>query len=154
MKVILNKDVANLGEEGEVREVKRGYARNYLIPQGFVLPYNKQNIAIFESRKAAIEKRKLEKKNHAKDLKEKLEALEIHLKMPAGDTGKLFGSVTNATVAEELEKLGFSIERKRIELPEHNIKMSGNYHAKIKLYGSETAQVKIAINMEKKETEE
>ena len=154
MKVILNKDVTNLGEEGEVREVKRGYARNYLIPQGFVLPYNKQNIAIFESRKAAIEKRKLEKKNHAKDLKEKLEALEIHLKMPAGDTGKLFGSVTNATVAEELEKLGFSIERKRIELPEHNIKMSGNYQARIKLYGNENAQIKIAINMEKKETEE
>lgn len=154
MKVILNTDVANLGEEGEVKEVKRGYARNYLIPKGFVLPFNKQTSAVLESRKAAIEKRKTEKKNMAKDLKEKLEAVEINLKMPAGDTGKLFGSVTNATVAEELEKLGFTIERKKIDLPEHNLKMSGNYQVKVKLYGNETAQIKISINMEKKETEE
>ncbi len=151
MKIILNQDVANLGEEGDVREVKRGYGRNYLIPQGLAVPYSKQTVAMFESKKAAIEKRKEEKKNQAKGLKDRLEQVEISLAVPAGDNGKLFGSVTNAIVADELLKQGFSIERKKIELPEHAIKMSGTYTVKIKLYGNETAAVKLSINTKKKE---
>ena len=154
MKVILNQDVPNLGEEGDVKEVKRGYARNYLIPQGMVVPFTKQNQAIFENKKALIEKKKLEKKELAKNLKDKLETVELFLKMPAGDTGKLFGSVTSATIAEELEKEGFSVERKKIELPEHTIKMSGSYAVKIKLYGNEVAQIKVSINTDKKTKEQ
>jgi ribosomal protein L9 len=86
MKIILNQDVANLGEEGDVREVKRGYGRNYLIPQGLAVPYSKQTVAMFESKKAAIEKRKEEKKNQAKGLKDRLEQVEISLAVPPETT--------------------------------------------------------------------
>ena len=145
MKVILNQDVPNLGEEGDVKDVADGYGRNYLLPKGMAVPYNKQNQAIFEHEKDAIEKRKGEKRKDALSLKERLESEEIVLEMPAGEKGKLFGSVTNATVAEELEKRGINLEKKRIEVPDHSIKMVGEYTIKVKLYEQESATVKIII---------
>jgi len=145
MKVILNQDVYNLGEEGDVCDVKRGYARNFLLPKELAFPYTKQYKAIFDSRKEAIEQRKTQKRKDAGSLREKLESIEFNFAMPAGDTGKLFGAVTNLTLSEELAKEGFSIERKKIEIPEHTIKMVGNYTVKIKLYEGETATVKVSI---------
>ncbi len=152
MKVILNQDVYNLGEEGDVCEVASGYARNYLIPQGLASLYNKQNIAIFESRKAAIEKRKEEKRKASLSLKEQIENTEVVLKVPSGNNGKLFGSVTNAHVAEELKVLGITLERKKIELPEHSLKMLGTYIAKVKLYGNESADLKVTVKSDKEKT--
>ncbi len=152
MKVILNQDVYNLGEEGDVCEVTSGYARNYLIPQGLAALHNKQNVAIFQSRKAAIEKRKEEKRKASLSLKEQIENTEVILKVPSGNNGKLFGSVTNAHVAEELKVLGITLERKKIELPEHSLKMLGTYTAKIKLYGNETADLKVTVKSDKEET--
>ncbi len=151
MKVILNQDVYNLGEEGDVCEVANGYARNFLIPQGHAVLYNKQNVAIFESRKAAIEKRKEEKRKASLSLKEKIEAQEIVLTVTSGDTGKLFGSVTNANVADALKALGINVERKKIELPEHTLKTLGTYTARIKLYGDETAELKVVVKGDKEE---
>ena len=145
MKIILSKDVQNLGEEGDIREVARGYARNYLIPQGFGVAYTKQNLALLEGRKKAIEQRKEEKRDRAKGLKERIEGLDIKIQMTAGDTGRLFGSVTNAMIAEELSKLGIEVERKRIEIPEHTIKTVGNFVVKVKLYGNEIASLKVAV---------
>lgn len=145
MKVILNQDVHNLGEEGDVREVAPGYARNYLIPQGLAVLHTKGNLALFDSRRAAIEKRKEEKKKDALSLKEKLDGLSITIETSSGDTGRLFGSVTNATVAEELGRQGFEIERKRIELPEHALKMTGTYTVKVKLYDSNVAEITLEI---------
>jgi len=153
MKVILNQDVPNLGEEGEVREVTNGYGRNYLIPKKLAVPYNKSSVAVFESRKSAIEKRKEEKRKQALGLKERLESEEIIMQMPAGESGKLFGSVTNATIMEELEKRGVSIEKKRIEVPEHTIKQTGNYTIKVRLYDNESAEVKVSVQNEDKEKE-
>ncbi len=153
MKVILNQDVYNLGEEGDVREVARGYARNYLISQGFASLYNKQTVAIFESRKIAIEKRKEEKRQASLSLKEKIQGVEVILRVPSGEKGKLFGSVTNANVAEGLKSLGIAMERKKIELPDHSLKMLGTYTARIKLYGNETADLKVIVKSDKdKET--
>lgn len=150
MKIILNQDVYNLGEEGDVCVVTNGYARNFLIPQKFASIFNKQNIAVFESRKAAIQKRKEEKRLASAGLKEKIEAITLELKVSSGDTGKLFGSVTNAKIAEELKKSGIVLERKKIELPGHTIKMIGQFVAKIKLYGNESADLKIIIKSDKK----
>lgn len=145
MKIILSKDVQNLGEEGDIREVARGYARNYLIPQGFGVAYTKQNLALLEGRKKAIEQRKEEKRDRAKGLKERIEGLDITIQMTAGETGRLFGSVTNAMIVEELSKLGIEVERKRIEIPEHTIKTVGNFVVKVKLYGSEIASLKVTV---------
>jgi len=107
MKVILNKDLAPLGEEGDVKDVARGYARNYLFPRGIALPYNDKTAKLFESRREEIEARKAEKRKDALSLKERLEELTLELTMPAGANGKLYGAVTSQTVAEELGKLGF-----------------------------------------------
>lgn len=145
MKIILNKDVQNLGEEGDIREVARGYARNYLIPKGFGVAYTKQNLALLEGRRKAIEKRKEEKRDRAAGLRERIEALSLTIPMTVGETGRLFGSVTNAMISEELAKLGVEVERKRIEIPEHTIKMVGNYVVKVRLYGSEVASLKVSV---------
>ena len=92
MKIILNQDVVNLGEEGDVCVVKDGYARNYLLPTGAAVIYNKANAALFASRAEAIEKRKVAKRAEAASLKEKLDAITLEIVVPAGESGKLFGS--------------------------------------------------------------
>lgn len=145
MKIILNQDVHALGEEGDVVVVKDGYARNYLLPKGYAVLFNKANQALFASRAAAIEKRKEEKRKAAASVKERLDAMSLTLVVSAGDSGKLFGSVTNHMVQEALAKEGIDIERKRIEVASHAIKMIGSYSVKVRLYEGETAQVKIEV---------
>lgn len=145
MKVILNKDVKHLGEEGDVKDVANGYARNYLFPRELALPCNDMTLAFFESRKAEIEAKKAEKRATAASLKDKLEALVITLVMPAGNNGKLYGAVTNQTIADELIKLGFEIERKRIELPGLTFKSVGKYTVTVKLYESATATLQVVV---------
>lgn len=145
MKVILNQDVVGLGEEGDLKEVASGYARNYLLPRKLAVPYTRQYLVALEQRKSAIEARKEEKRREAMSLKERLETEEILFTMPAGENGKLFGSVNNSLIAQELEKKGYSIEKKRIEVPEHNIRQVGAHTVKIKLYGNEEASVKVTV---------
>ena len=145
MKVILNQDVTGLGEEGDIREVANGYARNYLLPKNLALPYTKKNLTQLEARRTAIESRKEEKRREAMSVKERLESEELVFTMPAGDSGKLFGSVNNAMVVQELEKRGYSIEKKRVEVPEHNIRMIGSYAVKVKLYGNEEAELNVVV---------
>ena len=138
MKVILNEDVKYLGEEGDVKNVANGYARNFLLPRGLVVPYNDATVAIFEARKADIEARKEVKRQNARSLKEKLESASFEIVMPAGNNGKLYGAVTTTVIADLLEKQGFEIEKKRIDIPGLAIKSVGNYHTTIKLYESQT----------------
>ena len=145
MKVILNKDLSTLGEEGDVRDVARGYARNYLFPRGIALPYTPKTVKLFESRKEEIEKRKILKRQDAQSIKEKLESLEITITMPAGANGKLYGAVTSQTLADELGKQGFQIERKRIELAGNSIKNIGKYKAAVKLYENSSAEIHITV---------
>ena len=145
MKVILNQDVKHLGEEGDVKVVANGYARNYLLPRNLALPYNEMTVAYFEGRKAEIEARKAEKRKDAASLKDKLEAFTVSLVMPAGPNGKLYGAVTNQTVADELHKNGFDIERKRVEIPGNVIKSVGKYHVTVRLYEAATAELKIEV---------
>jgi large subunit ribosomal protein L9 len=145
MKVILYQDVTGLGEEGDIKEVARGYARNFLLPKRLAVPHTKENLAVLEHRRAAIEKRKDGKRQEALGLKERLEAEQITFSVPAGENGKLFGSVSNALVATELEKRGYQIEKKRIEIPEHTIRAVGTYKVKVKLYDKEEATVKVVV---------
>ncbi|EID84283.1 ribosomal protein L9 [Treponema sp. JC4] len=145
MKVILNVDVKSLGEEGDVKNVANGYARNYLLPRNLAVPYNEATVAIFEARKAEIEARKEQKRKDSASLKEKLEALNLELVMPAAANGKLFGAVTSNVVMEALAKQGFEIERKRIEIAGSSIKQVGNYHVNVKLYEAQVAEVKLSV---------
>lgn len=145
MKIILNQDVPNLGEEGDVCVVKDGYARNYLLPTGAAVLYTNENLSIFKSRAAAIEKRKVAKREASASLKEKLDNVTLQVVVSAGESGKLFGSVTALMIQEELAKLGFEIERKRIEVATHSIKMTGTYSARIHLYESESSVIKLNV---------
>jgi large subunit ribosomal protein L9 len=153
MKVFLNKDHSPLGEEGDVKDVAKGYARNYLFPRGIALPYSPQTVKMFEARKDQIEEKKAQKRHDALGLKEKLESLELTLAMPAGANGRLYGSVTSQTVADELAKQGFQIERKRIDLAGTGIKTVGKFKAVIKLYENSYAEIQITIAGQEIKTE-
>ncbi len=154
MKVILNVDVKSLGEEGDVKNVANGYARNFLLPRNLAVPYNEATVAIFEARKAEIEARKELKRKDSASLKEKLEAAELEITMPAGANGKLYGAVTTHVVADALKKNGFDIERKRIDLPGLAIKSVGTYKAIIKLYEAQTAEIHVVVKAQIEEKKE
>ena len=145
MKVILNKDVNHLGEEGDVKIVANGYARNYLFPRSLALPYTPEVVAIFEGRKAEIEARKAAKREAAKSDKEKLEALALSITVPASAGGKLYGAVSAQTVIDLLAKEGFEFERKRVEIPGNAIKQTGSYKVNVKLYENAVAEVHIEV---------
>ncbi|MDR2797536.1 MAG: 50S ribosomal protein L9 [Treponema sp.] len=153
MKVILNKDLPTLGEEGDIKEVAKGYARNFLFPRSIALPYTERTSALFEARRGEIEIRKADKRKDAASIKEKLESLDLVITMPAGANGKLYGAVTNQTVADELTKLGFQVERKRIELTGNTLKSVGKYKITVKLYESAAAEVNLTVQGQVLKTE-
>ncbi|MDR1128284.1 MAG: 50S ribosomal protein L9 [Treponema sp.] len=153
MKVILNKDLNPLGEEGDIKEVAKGYARNYLFPRGIALPYTEKTVKLFEARREEIEARKAAKRQDASGIKEKLEALELVLSMPAGANGKLYGAVTSQTVVEELARQGFPTERKKVELPGNTFKSVGKYKVTVKLYESASAEVSVTVQAQIIKTE-
>jgi len=145
MKIILYKDVSNLGEEGDIRVVANGYARNYLIPQKFAVRYTKSTEIELAQKQQSIARRKKEKSNDAADLKSRIEALEMELAVAAGEKGKLFGSVTSSAIVDYLQSQGVEIERKKVELPDGGIKLIGTHSVKIKLYGGEEALLKVNV---------
>lgn len=116
MQVILLERVAKLGQMGEVVEVKPGYARNYLLPQGKALTASAANIAQFESQKAQLEARNLESKKEAEALAAKLEGQQFVVIRSASDSGALYGSVTPRDAAEVATEGGFSVDKKQIVL--------------------------------------
>lgn len=148
MKVILTQDVINLGEEGDVVVAKDGYARNYLLPTGSAIRFNKTNMAIVKSRAKAIEMRKDEKRKASQSLAERLNELEIKLVVSAGDSGKLFGSVTSLMVQEALAKEGIEIERKKIDISSQMVKMVGSYTVRVHLYENDFATIKLEVESE------
>ncbi len=145
MKIILNQDVVHVGEEGDVVTVKDGYARNYLLPTGAAVIYNRTNAAIFDQKREQIEKRKIEKREASASLKEKLDKVSLTIVVPAGESGKLFGSVTSLMVQEALKKEGFDIEKKKLDVPTHAIKMTGTYQIIAHLYENDKSV--IALNV-------
>jgi large subunit ribosomal protein L9 len=145
MKIILNQDVANLGELGDMKDVAAGYARNFLLPRGLAVPFTSRTVAAFEKRKSEIEAHKQEKRSASNGLKEKIEALDITILVPAGENGKLYGAVTNQTIVDELGKLGLQIDRKKVEIHDRVIKSAGKYSVQIKLYERDEAILKVNV---------
>ncbi len=148
MKVILEQRVEKLGLPGDVVDVADGYARNYLIPKKLASPATKHNVERLKKKLEKLRELYTKEIEEAKRIAEKLENFELKMKMPAGEEGKLFGSVTAQTIADELNSQGISVDKKKILLDEH-IKQLGEYKVDIKVHPEVTASLKIIV--EKKE---
>lgn len=134
MNIILKKDVENLGLEFDIVSVKPGYARNFLMPQGYALLATPKNKAALE---ATLEARKEEEAKLIAEANAKVEQLKkttITIEAKAGNNGKLFGSINNANLSEELAKAGVIIDRKYIKIPGNSIKRTGTVEALIRLH--------------------
>ncbi|MFN4123266.1 MAG: 50S ribosomal protein L9 [Flavobacteriales bacterium] len=134
MEIILKQDIKNLGLKDEIVKVRDGYGRNFLIPQGMAIVANASNRKMHEEtlRQRAHKEEKLI--NDAKAAVEKLTTVKISVGAKAGESGKIFGSVTAIQLAEGLKKVGFDIDRKNITLNEEHIKSLGTYTAKVRIY--------------------
>ena len=145
MQVILLEKINHLGELGAVVKVKDGYARNFLIPQGHAKRATKAAIAEFETRRAELEKAQAERIAAAQDLAAKLNGQVIEIASKAGVDGRLFGSVTNADIAEAIDKLGFTIKKSQVRTPLGAIKSVGEYPIVIGLMTDITAEMMVKV---------
>jgi large subunit ribosomal protein L9 len=146
MKVILTQEVSGLGSPGDVVEVKDGYGRNYLLPQGFGIRWTKGAEKQVTSIKRARSAREIRDLGHANEVKGQLEGLKVSLQARAGDGGRLFGSVTPAEVVDAVKAAGGpSLDRRRLELPGH-IKSIGAYPVKVRLHPEVTATFDLSVN--------
>ncbi len=144
MQVILMERVAKLGQMGEIVNVKQGYARNYLLPQGKAKRASEANIALFEAQKAQLEARNLETKAEAEKLAEKLGGQQFVVIRTASDAGSLYGSVTVRDAAEAATAEGFSIDRKQVAL-NAPIKELGLHSVTVRLHPE--VEVSIELNV-------
>jgi len=148
MQIILLEKVVNLGQLGEVVKVKDGYARNYLIPQGKARRATKDAIADFETRRAELEKAQADRLSAAQAAADKLNGSTVSLTEKAGVDGRLFGSVTNFTVADALKGQGHEVDRSMVRMPEGPIKAIGEYEVQVALHSDIVADVKVTVEAE------
>lgn len=145
MQIILMEKVTNLGQLGDIVKVKSGFARNYLIPQGKAKRATEQAIAEFQSRRAELEKKQAAALAAAQAVAAKLDGLLVQISQKVGSDGKLFGSVTNANIAEALAGLGFTVERSMIRMPNGQLKQVGDYPLTIALSSDVTANITVSV---------
>ena len=145
MQIILMEKITNLGQLGDVVNVKSGFARNYLIPQGKARRATEQAIAEFKLKRAELEKKQAAVLAAAQAVAVKLEGLLVQITQKAGSDGKLFGSVTNANIAEALAALGFTVERAMIRMPNGQLKQVGDYPMTIALNSDVTANITVSV---------
>ena len=144
MKVILAQDMESLGLGGEIVNVAKGYARNYLIPKGIALEATQQNIRLTEMQRKNIEIKRIKAKEDAVNVKERLSGVSVTIAQKVGEEDKLYGSVTTMDIAEQLEKQGITVERRRITL-DKPIKSLGEFAATVKLHPDVTASIKVVV---------
>ncbi len=145
MEIILMDKVGKLGNLGDVVRVKDGYARNYLIPQGLAKRANKANIAEFEARKAELETQAAEKLAAASARAEALADITVTIRQKAGVDGRLFGSVTNADIADALTAAGHAVNKTEVRLPEGPFKALGEYPASVFLHTDVTCEITVVV---------
>ncbi|HHU53766.1 MAG TPA: 50S ribosomal protein L9 [Clostridiaceae bacterium] len=145
MKVILLEDINNLGQAGEIVEVKRGYANNYLLRQNFAVRATKENLNTLKTQKKAFEAKRARNLAEAQEKAEKISGQAFTIKVKTGEAGRLFGSVTTMDLAGALADNGYLVDRKDLSLSE-NIKEIGTYTANIKLHPE--ISVNFTINVE------
>ena len=144
MKVILTDNIVRVGVKGDLVDVKSGYFRNYLDPQGLDVKATKENMEELEKMREELKKEEAENRKAAETLKEKIEALTVEQKVRVGEDGKLFGSVTNKDIAEALAEQGIELDRKRIEEVE-KIDGVGEFVINARLYEGVNADLKVIV---------
>jgi large subunit ribosomal protein L9 len=145
MQVILLEKVVNLGNLGEIVRVKDGYARNFLIPTGLARRATDSAKAEFEARRAELEKAASAKLAEAQALGQKLGGTTIKLTQKAGVDGRLFGSVTNFDIAEELNKSGYSVVKAQVRMPNGPIKLVGDSAISVALHTDVVVEVNVSV---------
>jgi large subunit ribosomal protein L9 len=144
MQVILKQDVPSLGKKGELKEVASGYARNHLLPRGLAIEATPQRMREWMQRQEKAQLINRQQEEHARLQAQKLAQEELVFKMPSGEGGRLFGSVTPADIARKLSEAGFNVDKKRIELAEP-IKNVGSYKAHVRLHPGIKAEVPLRV---------
>lgn len=145
MQIILLEKVINLGNLGDVVRVKDGYARNFLIPKGKAKRATPANVAEFEARRVELERVAGEKLAEAQALGEKVNGLMVQITSKAGVDGRLFGSVTNADIAEALAKQGFDIPKASVRMPEGPIKTIGDSQVEVALHTDVVVAITVSV---------
>jgi large subunit ribosomal protein L9 len=153
MEVILKEDVLKLGHRGDVVKVADGYGRNYLLPEKLAIEATAANKAVIEQMKASAVRKSAREKVDAEALAAQLDAVELVFERKVGEHEHMFGSVTSADIAKELEAKGFTtVERRKIALDDP-LKTLGEYHVPVKLHREVTAHVKVTVKGEQPEGE-
>lgn len=143
MEIILLEDIAKLGHIGDIVRVRDGYARNYLIPRKKALVANTNNLKALEHQKRVAAKKLAKARGSAAELKAAIEKQELTFSQRAGESGKLFGSVTNMMIAEELTARGIQVDRHMIQT--EPIKSTGSFKVPVKLHRDVTATVRVIV---------
>ena len=144
MKVILQKDIQNLGEAGDIKDVADGFARNYLLPRNLVMIANETSKKILQHQEKVIKIKKAKRRKQSEKLHESLNNIEIKISSQSGEEGKLFGAVTPIDIAKKLKELGHEIDKRKIALSEP-IKQIGEYTVPVKLDEGLTADLKVLV---------
>lgn len=150
MKVILRQDVESLGRRGEVVTVARGYGRNYLLPRKLALEVTAANVKSIEIERRAIQKRVEKERQSFQTVIEKLNRTTLSFNRKTGEKDTLFGSVSAADIKEELDRMGFEIDRKKILLDEP-IKKLGEFTVPVKIFHDDKAEIRVVVHREAEE---
>jgi len=145
VKVILQADVAGLGEEGEVKDVAGGYARNYLLPRKLVVPATKGNLKVLEQQREQIERKQEQHRAESRVLAERMAGLPLQFEVRVGEQGRLYGSVTAQDIAARLKEAGVEIDRRLIELREP-LRTLGEFDVPVRVAHAVTAHLKVTLH--------
>jgi large subunit ribosomal protein L9 len=147
IEIILRETIDNLGSAGQVVKVANGYARNYLLPRKLAYPATPGNLKVIESERQSLLRKDAKQKEDAEKLLEMIEKVQITIRRKVGEQNALYGSVTNSDIADELEKKGFQVEKRKIHMDDH-IKTTGEFSIPIRLFKDVTAHVKVKVEAE------
>jgi len=151
MKVILLESVEKVGKKGDVLNVAPGFARNYLIPRKLAMEVTPSNIKMVEMRQKALKKKEEKERLSYQELIKKLNEVQLEIRRRSSEKDVIFGSVSAADIQEELAKLGFEVDKKKIMLDEP-IKRLGTFTIPIKIYHDERAEIKVTVSKEETTT--
>jgi len=147
MEVILRETIDSLGRAGQVVKVADGYARNYLLPRKLAYLATPGNLKVIESERQSLVRKEARQSEDAEKLRQLLDRVEITIRRKVGEHDTLYGSVTNSDIADELEKKGFAVEKRKIHMEDH-IKSLGEFSVPVRLFKDVTAHIKVKVEPE------